>query len=500
MRRIRTRPHLLLYRPAALVATLLAAASVQACSGRADAGPASVAVQRGSVVTSVSADGAVESAQELALNFEAMGRIAAVTVDEGQRVRRGQVLARLENGAQRDRLGSALANLDAARASLAATRDGLTAVEMEGQARLADQASVDVSGAQRDLADVRSSSRANLFGLRRALARAQVTGEVADLRAAELRLAQEQSRVDVLRDRYERLRALSDRDREQLQHQLDRRRDAQNQIPPDTFEINDAAYRIAVLTSKIEDEEADELGAREEYNTAVANVRVYVQDVDRNRISLREARRRLGDASDTLRNGIADARRQVDTAARSWRPARRSSASSCHATASRRRSRRLTWRARSPRLARGRRRPPTPAPPWRTPSCGPPPTASWAASKPRWERSWPARWGCRGWRAGGSPSPLPPADGSPAVTPATGASAASPTPPPGPGAVAPSPQGLITLTQTRGLQVKAAFDETDAASLRTGDPARVTIDAIPGRSWPRAWPPSIPSRPFSARW
>ena len=119
-------------------------------------------------------------------------------------MRRGDVLARLDNGAQRDRLGSALANLDASRASLAATRDGLTVTEVAGQARLADQASVDIAGARRDLADVRNLSRANLFGLRRSLARAQVTGEVADLRASELRLAQEQSRVDRLRDRFER--------------------------------------------------------------------------------------------------------------------------------------------------------------------------------------------------------------------------------------------------------------------------------------------------------
>jgi multidrug efflux pump subunit AcrA (membrane-fusion protein) len=464
-------------RLAALVTTLIATGALAACSNDRGPGPTSVAVQRGSVLTTVSADGAVESAQELALDFEATGRIAAVTVDEGQRVRRGDVLARLENGAQRDRLGSALANLAAARASLAATRDGLTAVEVAGQARLADQASVDITAARRDLADVRNSSRANLFGLRRALARAQVTGEVADLRAAELRLAQEQSRVDRLRDRYERLRAVSDRDRDELQDQLDRRRDAQNQTPPDEMEINDAAYRIAVLTSKIEDEEADELGAREEFNTAVANVRQYVQDVDRNRISLREARRRLGDASDTLRNGMADARRQVDTArsqlaasqaqlgvvlSRNRIEAQVKAADVAGAIATVTQAQSQTTDARSALEDTV----------LRAPADG---VVGRIEAKVGEVVS--GSFGMPGLSGGGSPTPLPGADGSPALTPAdtTGGATAQ-------GGAAPtSRQGLITLAQTRGLQVKASFDESDAANLRTGDSARVTVDAFPGR-------------------
>ena len=471
-------------------------AVLAACSNSPDPGPASVAVQRGSVVTTVSADGAVESAQELALNFEAAGRIAAVTVDEGQSVRRGDVLARLDNGAQRDRLGSALANLDASRASLAATRDGLTVTEVAGQARLADQASVDIAGARRDLADVRNLSRANLFGLRRSLARAQVTGEVADLRASELRLAQEQSRVDRLRDRYERLRALSDGDRQELQDQLDRRRDAQNQTPPDEMEINDATYRIAVLTSKIEDEEADELGARTDFNTAVANVRVYVQDVDRDRISLREARRSLGDASDTLRNGIADARRQVDTArsqlaasqaqlgvvlSRNRIEAQVKAADVAGAIATVTQAQSQTTDARSA-LEDTVLRAPTDGVVGRIEAkVGEVATGSF---------------GMPGLGSGGSPTPLPGDDGSPSVTPAAGGGGAPQGA--GPGAAA-TPQGLITLSQTRGLQVKASFDESDAANLRTGDSAASRSTPSPAASWPPAWPPSTRSKPCSAR-
>ena len=244
------------------------------------------------------------------------------------------------------------------------------------------------------------------------------------------------------------------------------------------MEINDANYRIAVLTSKIEDQEGDEMGAREEFNTAVANVRVYVQDVDRNRISLREARRRLGDASDTLRNGIADARRQVDTArsqlaasqaqlgvvlSRNRIEAQVKAADVAGAIATVTQAQSQTTDARSA-LEDTVLRAPTDGVVGRIEAkVGEVATGSF---------------GMPGLGSGGSPTPLPGGDGSPSVTPAAGGGGAPQGA--GPGAAA-TPQGLITLSQTRGLQVKASFDESDAANLRTGDSARVTVDAFPGR-------------------
>ena len=61
------------------------------------------------------------------------------------------------------------------------------------------------------------------------------------------------------------------------------------------------------------------------------------------------------------------------------------------------------------------------------------------------------------------------ASGQPAGAPAAGG--------------APSMEPLMTFVQTRGLQMKAAFSETDAATLHTGDVATVTVDAFPGRTF-----------------
>ena len=42
-----------------------------------------------------------------------------------------------------------------------------------------------------------------------------------------------------------------------------------------------------------------------------------------------------------------------------------------------------------------------------------------------------------------------------------------------------SSSGFVTLTQLTGMQVLASFSETDAAKLRVGQPATVTVDALP---------------------
>jgi HlyD family secretion protein len=40
--------------------------------------------------------------------------------------------------------------------------------------------------------------------------------------------------------------------------------------------------------------------------------------------------------------------------------------------------------------------------------------------------------------------------------------------------------GYVTLTQVSGMQIVASFSETDAAKIKVGQPATVTVDALPG--------------------
>lgn len=287
----------------------------------AAAGPASedkpadtVRVQRGTVLSTVSADGTVEPPRELSLGFEQGGRVVAVLVKEGSRVKRGQLLARVQDGPAAARLQSARENLDSAQARLRQTREGRTVAELTENQRMADQSRVAVSNAERELANARRLRRANVTGLRRALARARVSGEEADLRASQLRLAQERQSVTSLNQRYSAKRTESDRYRDELIDQLDRQRDIRNDSTPDPDALNDVQFRIEALQTRLSRAESEESSALSDLQTAQANVRSYVQDVEGDRVAVRDARRRLGSASDELRNGIASAQQQIDAA------------------------------------------------------------------------------------------------------------------------------------------------------------------------------------------
>ncbi|MEV0660544.1 efflux RND transporter periplasmic adaptor subunit [Actinomadura luteofluorescens] len=79
-------------------------------------------VTRGTVVSSVSASGSVESARSRSLSFGASGTVAKIYVKAGRKVRAGDVLARLDQT-------EAIENVDAAKANLAVAADGDTSSE-----------------------------------------------------------------------------------------------------------------------------------------------------------------------------------------------------------------------------------------------------------------------------------------------------------------------------------------------------------------------------------
>ncbi|GAA2265216.1 hypothetical protein GCM10010402_21170 [Actinomadura luteofluorescens] len=76
-------------------------------------------VARGTVVSSVSASGSVESARSRSLSFGASGTVAKIYVKAGRKVKAGDVLARLDQT-------EAIENVDAAKANLAVAADGDT--------------------------------------------------------------------------------------------------------------------------------------------------------------------------------------------------------------------------------------------------------------------------------------------------------------------------------------------------------------------------------------
>jgi HlyD family secretion protein len=110
------------------------------------------AIERGSIVSSITAVGAVRAGAEVVLSFEAPGRVSMVAVSEGDRVERGQLLAQLDQSDLELQVHSAEAVLASAQAQLDALREGARPEEIsasEGQVAAA-QAALDQAIAQRD--------------------------------------------------------------------------------------------------------------------------------------------------------------------------------------------------------------------------------------------------------------------------------------------------------------------------------------------------------------
>ncbi|MEV8630574.1 biotin/lipoyl-binding protein [Streptosporangium sp. NPDC051023] len=92
----------------------IAFSSLGGSAPSADAAVRTVSVTRGTVVASVSASGAVASARARSLSFGTSGTVEKVYVEVGDKVSKGQLLARLDDDSARESLDAAAATLDSA--------------------------------------------------------------------------------------------------------------------------------------------------------------------------------------------------------------------------------------------------------------------------------------------------------------------------------------------------------------------------------------------------
>ncbi|GAB3150420.1 hypothetical protein GCM10027161_49470 [Microbispora hainanensis] len=99
-------------------------ASVGGGSSGDGAVPLTTRVTRGTVLASVSASGSVESARTRALDFGTNGTVESVLVESGDKVKKGQVLARIDDTAAQESLEAAKASLDAAEEADTSTASG----------------------------------------------------------------------------------------------------------------------------------------------------------------------------------------------------------------------------------------------------------------------------------------------------------------------------------------------------------------------------------------
>jgi HlyD family secretion protein len=82
------------------------------------------AVKNGQLIQTVTATGAVESAQEIKLNFDTAGKLIFLDAKEGQVVTAGQVLARLDSGTLSAQINQYRAGVASAQADLARIKAG----------------------------------------------------------------------------------------------------------------------------------------------------------------------------------------------------------------------------------------------------------------------------------------------------------------------------------------------------------------------------------------
>jgi HlyD family secretion protein len=87
-------------------------------------------VTRGDIYATVTATGIIEPNQEVKLSFKGTGKVAEILVDVGERVRKGQILARLEDDELQLQLKQAITNLKLAKANLEKAKTTATETEI----------------------------------------------------------------------------------------------------------------------------------------------------------------------------------------------------------------------------------------------------------------------------------------------------------------------------------------------------------------------------------
>jgi multidrug resistance efflux pump len=160
---------------------------------RAPAAEPPIAALATARVAGVVAPGRVEPIRDpVALAFEVPGRIATLTVDEGDHVAAGQVVARLDDRLQAARVASAKAALAAAQARHALAHHGPRTEDIAAARADADAAAVEAD--HRDIERTRSTQLGDVG----ALATSAVDGDVAAAKVAHATAAAAAARYRAL--------------------------------------------------------------------------------------------------------------------------------------------------------------------------------------------------------------------------------------------------------------------------------------------------------------
>jgi HlyD family secretion protein len=187
----------------AIVIAIIAAVLLSTRQSRSAAqSVATTPVTRGSIIASVAGSGTVAAAQSLDLPFQTSGTVAEVLVKEGDSVKAGQVLARLDDRDLQLQVANAQASLVSAQARLAQAQQGNATPEDLA----ASQANVANAEANLQKARTGNTTAADIANAEAQLRSAQAKLDAlknpspSDLSAAELKVKQAQNNLDSTRN------------------------------------------------------------------------------------------------------------------------------------------------------------------------------------------------------------------------------------------------------------------------------------------------------------
>lgn len=135
--------------------------------------------KRAVVLSTVTATGNVEAPTDLSLSFQQSGKVASISVSVGDRVTAGQELARVEDRQQRASLSAAQASLASAQAAYAGKVRGETSYERASDATSVASASLSVTNAQAGLVAAQQTATTNKTKYQQQVDQAQASADSA---------------------------------------------------------------------------------------------------------------------------------------------------------------------------------------------------------------------------------------------------------------------------------------------------------------------------------
>lgn len=157
----------------ALVVSGVAVYRYRAAQSAAAVSYTTTSVQRGTITDAVTGTGPVSAANAVPLNFKNSGKVSEIDVNVGDKVKAGQILAKLDTSDLQAQLQQAQANLANAQASYNKTAQGATPQALASSQTGIDSANTQLSNAQKALVVAQDTAAKDIAASQQALANSQ---------------------------------------------------------------------------------------------------------------------------------------------------------------------------------------------------------------------------------------------------------------------------------------------------------------------------------------